>query len=175
MDLFTCKICCTEVVSTQSANCPECGGEIIRNGLRRGVYMHYVLIVFAVFIGVVGWYASSESALTPASTSSVNDPIQAALSNLEIRSISWYKGSLEETIFVDIIVRNHGVLDAKDIELTCNHQSEGGALLNTSTYVTRASVPAAKSRTITLLDRDFIPSHASDVMCRVTNLRLMRS
>lgn len=172
MDTFTCNKCGSKVINTQSGSCPKCGGKLRCKGMNINAHKHIVSIIGIIIIGVLVSVAISESAPQPKLISMPPDAIQQALHDLTISHISWYKGYIDGVVFVDIIAKNQGKIDVNYLELTCDHFANRGARVGRITQVVNQVVPAGKSKTFTILDKDFINSKANRVICSITNLAL---
>jgi hypothetical protein len=101
------------------------------------------------------------------------DPQQAALSNIELKNLSWHKAGFDSIMEVTVTFVNRGARSVKDIELTCEHVSNSGTRIDSNKRTIYEIVPALKSKSVKNFNMGFIHSQAVKTSCFVSDLVLM--
>lgn len=166
MALTKCTECGNEV-STNADSCPKCGAKVKRKSIGCGG-----IILILIVIGIIGSFMSKngDSPSSTPSVPSVADIEERVKAQVMIKNLEWYKGGFDSVMMVNATFENISDHDVQDIELTCDHFSNSGTKIDSSTKVIYEVVKAEKSKRVRKFNMGFIHSQAASTDCKITNL-----
>jgi hypothetical protein len=158
--------------------CKECGSESstsaagsLKSGAKppKRTRLHTWL---ALFFGIaVGGTAMSVSITGSASAS--NAPTQAqVVSALQITEINWHKGGFNNIMMLNAAVQNSGESDVKDIQVVCDHPSDGATKIDSNSATIYGPFPAGKSKLIHEFDMGVFHDQAKGTSCSIVHATL---
>jgi hypothetical protein len=177
MALKKCKDCGNSVSSSAKA-CPQCGAPMQSRGVISSLARLFVIVFVIIPIGIAIFMSVYQSETSPSSggdstTSRAPDPKETALSNIELKNLSWQKAGFDNVMEVSVTFVNKGARDVKDIELKCEHFSNSGTRIDSNKKTIYEVVPAGKSKSIKNFNMGFIHSQAAKTSCFVSDVVLM--
>ena len=177
MSLRECKDCGGSVSSSAKA-CPHCGAPMQGKSIISSLARLFVIVFFIIPVGIAIFMSVYHSETSTGSRSGGNtskepDPKAAAISDVEMKNLTWQKAGFDNIMEVSVTFVNKGTRGVKDVELTCEHFSNSGTRIDNNKRVIYEIVPAGKSKSIKKFNMGFIHSQAVKTSCFVSDVALM--
>lgn len=163
MALIKCNECGSQV-SSGAKMCPSCGARIKK---RMGV-----LGWVGVFVAVSAVYHVLDAAGsgTTSGERAPKDPKKDAIAGIKIQDLRWRKIAFGSAMEIDATVQNDSQYAVKDLEITCEHASNSGTLIDKNKKVVFELIPATTAINLKKFNMGFMHSQATSTSCAVTDL-----
>ena len=106
--------------------------------------------------------------------SSVSEPSpkELALQNLGF-DFEWGKAGFDSVMEINMIIKNNGTKDVKDLTVECVHSSNSGTVVDRNKREVYEVIKAGETKKINNFNMGFIHSQATSSSCSVVDLVVM--
>ena len=162
MAIKQCKECGNQV-SDKAQSCPSCGA---KQPKKMGIFA-WIAIIFVglLVIGAIADGGDGSSVSEPS-------PKELALQNLGF-DFEWGKAGFDSVMEINMIIKNNGTKDVKDLTVECVHSSNSGTVVDRNKREVYEVIKAGETKKINNFNMGFIHSQATSSSCSVVDLVVM--
>jgi hypothetical protein len=91
---------------------------------------------------------------------------------LQITEVNWHKGGFNNIMMLNAAVQNSGESDVKDIQVVCDHPSDGATKIDSNSATIYGPFPAGKSKLIHEFDMGVFHDQAKGTRCSIVHATL---